>query len=351
MAQYKVPQDVEADDKLLGPFNFRQFVYLMIMVGGIALAVALFQVFPFLALIPVPVIIFFAVLALPLKRDQPMEAYLAAIVSYHLKPKKRTWIPGQRESTILITAPKQTEDNRTRNLSGEEASRRLSFLANVVDSEGYSVKDNTSTMQDSFLAEAQSAKDILDDYSSPVINQMIAQHQTNRHDIIVEQMRMAIAGQTTPQVAPQAAPQTPPQAASAPQSSSAISPPLQKTTPGAQSATNNIPQPPTAPSSPQKPASRVPIQNQSTGAYSFASSLLSDLKTTKQLTEKKPYDSTLFNSSVVIRPDPSVAKRAAENKAKLASLAYQDDLTVATIAQQAARIEKITETNNKKENS
>jgi hypothetical protein len=24
MAQYKVPQDVEADDKLIGPFSFRQ---------------------------------------------------------------------------------------------------------------------------------------------------------------------------------------------------------------------------------------------------------------------------------------------------------------------------------------
>ena len=27
MAVYKVPQDVEADDKLIGPFSFRQFIY------------------------------------------------------------------------------------------------------------------------------------------------------------------------------------------------------------------------------------------------------------------------------------------------------------------------------------
>ena len=33
MAQYKVPQDVEADDKLIGPFSFRQFVYLLIAGG------------------------------------------------------------------------------------------------------------------------------------------------------------------------------------------------------------------------------------------------------------------------------------------------------------------------------
>ena len=38
MAVYKVPQDVEADDKLLGPFSFKQFVFLIVAVGMIALA-------------------------------------------------------------------------------------------------------------------------------------------------------------------------------------------------------------------------------------------------------------------------------------------------------------------------
>ena len=32
MAQYKVPQDVEAEDKLIGPFSFRQFIYLGVAV-------------------------------------------------------------------------------------------------------------------------------------------------------------------------------------------------------------------------------------------------------------------------------------------------------------------------------
>ena len=125
MAQYKVPQDVEADDKLLGPFSFRQFVYLMVAGGCIALAVALFQLFPLLAIIPAPVAIFFLVLALPLKKDQPMETYLAALVSFYLKPRTRLWTPGQKESTIKITAPKKIEESRTRDISGEEATHRL----------------------------------------------------------------------------------------------------------------------------------------------------------------------------------------------------------------------------------
>ena len=71
MAQYKVPQDVEADDKLLGPFTFRQFVYLLIAAALVGILIFLFQLFPVLALIPLPFIALFGVLALPIKKDQP----------------------------------------------------------------------------------------------------------------------------------------------------------------------------------------------------------------------------------------------------------------------------------------
>lgn len=144
MASYKVPQDVEADDKLLGPFTFRQFVYLMIVFGMVILAITLFQVFPLLAIIPIPIGIFFAVLALPIKKDQPMETYLAALLSFYLKPNKRYWIPGQSDSTILITTPKKTEESRVRDITEEEAGHRLSFLAAIVDSEGRAIKTASS---------------------------------------------------------------------------------------------------------------------------------------------------------------------------------------------------------------
>ena len=54
MATYKVPQDVEADDKLLGPFSFRQFVYLIIVAASIGIAWILAQIFIGLIIIPIP---------------------------------------------------------------------------------------------------------------------------------------------------------------------------------------------------------------------------------------------------------------------------------------------------------
>lgn len=193
MATYKVPQDVEADDKLLGPFSFRQFVYLMVVGGLVMMAVGLFQIFPLLAAIPVPFALFFLILALPLKKDQPMETYLAALVSFYLKPHKRFWMTGQSESTIEITAPKKVEKNRVRNITEEEAGHRLSFLAAIVDSEGYAIKNASSPMRDEFYAEAYNARDMFDISGTNNLNRLITKEQQERHEEVVNQMRAAIA--------------------------------------------------------------------------------------------------------------------------------------------------------------
>lgn len=193
MAQYKVPQNVEADDKLLGPFSFRQFIYLLVAAGGIAIAVALFQVFPLLAIIPLPVVFFFAILALPLKKDQPMETYIAALITFYTKPRLHKWIPGQRESTIEITAPKKVETPRARDISEEEASHRLSFLAEVVDSGGQSINQS---MRPDYSAEASTATDIFEKNTSN-IDQQLNQSTNQNHIEALNQMRAAIKSSET----------------------------------------------------------------------------------------------------------------------------------------------------------
>ena len=192
MAQYKVPQDVEAEDKLLGPFSFRQFVYLLIAAGCIALAVALWQLFPALAIIPALPALFFIILALPLKKDQPMETYLAAIVSYYLKPRTRTWTPGQRDSTIMISAPKNEDDTRARDLTGEEATHRLSFLADIVDTEGQAIKGMNGHMNEDIVVEANTTSDIFENNHFDSLESTIAKDENARHEEVVREMREAI---------------------------------------------------------------------------------------------------------------------------------------------------------------
>lgn len=202
---YKVPQDVEADDKLIGPFSFRQFVYLIIVALSIAAAWGLAQIFIGLVVIPIPIILLFGALALPLRKDQPMEIYLAAMISFFLKPHRRLWDPEGVETLIEITAPKVVEQTRTKSLSEGEAERRLGYLANIVDSGGWAIRGgpmpNSSMISDVYY-DAQNTTDVLDTNNSVAqsFNYMMAQKAEQQRQDALEKMRQNL--QPAPQYNP-----------------------------------------------------------------------------------------------------------------------------------------------------
>lgn len=196
MAVYKVPQDVEADDKLIGPFSFRQFIYLIIVaLAGVA-AWGLSRLFIPLAIIPLPVIILFGALALPLRKDQPMEIYLAALVSFYLKPRKRLWDADGIQSLIEVTAPKIVEVQRMKDLSQDEAQKRLSYLADIVDTGGWAIRgvtmpDAPSAMKSDVFYEAQQTEDILADDGgvSRSFDAMISEADARRRQEAIQRMQ------------------------------------------------------------------------------------------------------------------------------------------------------------------
>ncbi len=196
MAVYKVAQDVEADDKLIGPFSFRQFIYLIIVAMSGAIGWGLWNLLPPLAVVALPPMVFFGTLALPLRKDQPMEVYMAALVSYHLKPKRRLWVPDGIDSLIEITAPKVVEVERTKSLGIGEAERRLSYLADIVDTQGWAIRhtampgENSSMQSDVYYA-AQQAEDMLDEHAmrSQSLDTMIAEADQRRRSAMIEAVR------------------------------------------------------------------------------------------------------------------------------------------------------------------
>ena len=196
MSVYKVPQDVEADDKLLGPFNFRQFIYLIIVAGCIALEIFLWGIFPGLIILPLPIIIFFGALALPIRKDQPMETYLAAVVSFYLKPNKCFWQPDGVEHLIQISAPVNREEHLTKDLSQNEASRRLSYLADIVDTEGWAIKHSiapvNTTVREEYSNEARAAEDMFENSRvSSNVDNLLNQHNQRRKQQIMQNLDMA----------------------------------------------------------------------------------------------------------------------------------------------------------------
>ncbi|PLS81069.1 hypothetical protein CYG49_02960, partial [Candidatus Saccharibacteria bacterium] len=144
MAVYKVPQDVEADDKLIGPFSFRQFIYLVIVAIAIGVGFLLSKIFLGLVVLVLPVVVLFGALALPLRKDQPMEMYLLAVIRFFLKPRLRMWQPDGSIALVEIVAPKMVEEVRGKDITQDDARNRLENLAQLMDTRGWSARGVTT---------------------------------------------------------------------------------------------------------------------------------------------------------------------------------------------------------------
>lgn len=239
MATYKVIQDIEAEDKLIGPLTLRQFIYaltaaffgwltFLVVTKGAAFMAAIF--------FPLTVICFF--FAWPWSRDQPTEVWALAKIRFMVKPRKRIWNQSGVKELVTITAPKRVEQILTNGLNQNEVKSRLKALADTIDSRGWAIKNVNISMynqpalvmsdpnserlvslsslpQPVSSVDVRASDDMLDVKNNPVAAQfdtMIAASAKAHREQIMEKMR----DNTPPAPAP-VAPPAPPQAVQTPQ--------------------------------------------------------------------------------------------------------------------------------------
>lgn len=212
MATYKVIQDIEAEDHILGPLSLRQFIFGLIAALCFYLCYiviskgAAFMVAAFL-----PPGLFCAFFAVPFGRDQPTEIWALAKIRFYFKPRRRIWDQNGMKDLVTVTAPKKVEVHRTDGLSQTEVKSRLSALANTIDSRGWAVKDvdinlytrpgmlptdeesdrliDTGSLPQPVVAyDVTASDDILDEQSNPIaqqFDQMInASTQAHRQQLV-----------------------------------------------------------------------------------------------------------------------------------------------------------------------
>lgn len=343
MAVYKVPQDVEADDKLIGPFSFRQFIYLIVVAISIAGAWGLSQVFIPLAIVPLPFIVFFAALALPLRKDQPMETYLSAVVSfYFLKSRRRFWQPDGIDSFVTIIPPKDEDIKRTKDLDEYEASKRLGYLAELVDTHGWSVRGAgvpapDSSINSDLYYESQQAVDMMDDRTSQarVLDQKLqASNDASRQNAITQMQNSTTAAGTQPA-------QPSPAAYAIPASAQSVNP-----GPATPAATFNPMAPP--PPTPVAQTTQSYLSKEQLDAVAYASALAEEAED-ERTTPSAPHataptpiaptiqDNKAQTSTSVTSTSDDTMERAKE---RVKELATRDDISIQTLSEEANRLAK-----------
>ena len=198
MAQYKVIQDIEAEDKLLGPLTLKGFIYAIIAIFcgfinfRLIVASGLGPLKWLLVLVFLLPMLLFGVLASPLGRHQPTEVWLLARIRFLLKPKRRIWSQSGILHLVSITAPKKINEYHTKGLSETEVKSRLQTLASTLDSRGWAVKNLTiaperleeEAQSDRLVApttlsttasdiDIQPADDIMDEQNNPTAQYLV----------------------------------------------------------------------------------------------------------------------------------------------------------------------------------
>jgi hypothetical protein len=182
MAVHKVPQDVEADDKFLGPLSFKQFLFF----GGFAICgylsfLTITKVWPISPIFIMPMFLFGA-LAFPWSKEQPTELFLASRIRFLIKPRKRIWDQSGVKDLVKVTVPVREAHIYTDGLSQGEVKNRFNALATMVDSRGWAIKnvnanDDSDRLVQPAVAPAlntgyvDSTPDVLDESSGVVAKQ------------------------------------------------------------------------------------------------------------------------------------------------------------------------------------
>jgi len=88
--QFQVPQFIEVEDKVIGPFTFKQFIYLL---GGAGMSYIIYQLIPspFSYLLIVPVAGFSGALAYYKINERPFAQVVESWVKFNFSIKRYLW--------------------------------------------------------------------------------------------------------------------------------------------------------------------------------------------------------------------------------------------------------------------
>ena len=122
--RFEVPQFIEVEDKIIGPFTWKQFVYLA---GGVGALVILYFSLPFIFFVVIgfPIGALAAFLAFHRVNNRPFSIFLESFVNYTTKKKLSLWKKDQ-EQTITSPALSSTASQHALDLTQRKGLASLS---------------------------------------------------------------------------------------------------------------------------------------------------------------------------------------------------------------------------------
>jgi len=107
--QYKVPQNIDLEDKIVGPFTMKQFLYLFfggfIVYGWWSYSNQYVNPMPIFLALAIPLGLLCFCLAIIKINDRPFEIFLLNLAKFIFKPKQRKWKTGYIPEAVITMDP------------------------------------------------------------------------------------------------------------------------------------------------------------------------------------------------------------------------------------------------------
>jgi hypothetical protein len=131
--QYQVPQNIDLEDKIIGPLTLKQFIFLLI--GGM-LDYAWYTFFDvsLFILLAIPTTLFALAMAFARVQDQPFPKFLASLIIFILRPKMLTW--GKTIKPKIIESKTVKKEKIIHPKMASES--QIQKLAQIIDTQGWS---------------------------------------------------------------------------------------------------------------------------------------------------------------------------------------------------------------------
>lgn len=129
--RYKVPQNIEMQDRILGPLTMIQLVYAVVG-GGLAYSILITLPRPFSFVLAAPIAMFTIAVIFVKVNERPFLNFFFAILQFMSSPKQRVWHHGSYDNLKVVIYKTQKAERKieTKQISKEKIHQVATKLDN-----------------------------------------------------------------------------------------------------------------------------------------------------------------------------------------------------------------------------
>ncbi len=155
--RYRVPQNIDMEDKIIGPLTMAQFVF--VLLGGMLIYidfVALFTSLPIVFWVTaIPIFLLTLAFGFGKVQDQPFPKFLVSVLLYLTRPKSRIWQKDPAISHLAVVTKTATTPEQS-SVRGDSLGRHdVRSLASILDTQTSNNRTNTSYTTDKIYVDSK----------------------------------------------------------------------------------------------------------------------------------------------------------------------------------------------------